>query len=175
MQAGEEGNGGFLEGDAANGRRRFRDAPGRPPCSRHCTCTSDLDVSHGHYATFQTLRLRWGHTSFLEGRAMARGGCGGSGAGWWERSVPLQQLCLAGSLQTAFTTQHVYTGADYTLLLSRNSSSTTVAAQSPAAACSSSLREQVAALLGHTVPPRCTPAVPSSITGYRTPHKRLHL
>lgn len=35
MQAGVEGNGGFLEGDAANGRGCFRAAPGRPPCSGH--------------------------------------------------------------------------------------------------------------------------------------------
>lgn len=32
--------------------------------------------------------------------------CGGGRAGRWEHDVPLQQLCLASSLQMAFTTQH---------------------------------------------------------------------
>lgn len=79
--------------------------------------------------------LRLGHrrTSFLEGRAMARtlGDRGGSRAGHWERDVPLWQLCFVSSLQTALTTQHVYTGANETLLLPGCSSSAAVAAQSP--------------------------------------------
>lgn len=79
------------------------------------------------------LRLRHRRTSFLEGRAMARtlGDRGGSRAGHWERDVPPQQLCLVSSLQTALTTQHVYTGANDTLLLPGCSSSAAVAAQSP--------------------------------------------
>lgn len=35
MQAGGVGNGGFLEGDAANGQSCRRDAPGKPPCWWH--------------------------------------------------------------------------------------------------------------------------------------------
>ena len=55
----------------------------------------------------------------------------GSRAGHWDCNVTLPQLCLASSLQTAFTTQRVYTSASYTLLLSRNSSSAAVTAPSP--------------------------------------------
>lgn len=84
--------------------------------------------------------------------------------------MPLQQLCLATSLYTAFTTRRVYSRANYTLLLSRNSSSTTATAQSPR--CMQQWRLSISSHFFRehcTIP--CEPAAQPSIAGSQTPHK----